>query len=146
MTEKKKTDSRKTPTPKAMLETKRSTEANIWERHSIIEDMALRGTSNKDILFLLEETHGIKISLAQLFHDKAKISTRIKEYFDLKREHHLTMHLARRELLYKNCFIVKDYKTALAVLIDVAKLQGFYEEKGPLLGEIIIKHRLFDNV
>ena len=40
----------------------------------------------------------------------------------------VALHVARREALYARCVNAADYRSALAVLQDLAKLQGLYPE------------------
>ena len=51
---------------------------------------------------------------------------------DKSRKRAIARHLARREALFARCVNAADYRTALAVLTDLAKLQGLYPDSREL--------------
>jgi hypothetical protein len=50
----------------------------------------------------------------------------VRERFDARAEHLLTRHLLQRRQLYAHAMGSGDFRTALAVLQDEAKLEGLY--------------------
>lgn len=65
-----------------------------------------------------------------------------KAEFKKKRRGGKAYHLARRRDLYSKALKAKDYRTCLAIVADISKLEGTYpEEKGKPLNieELIIK-------
>ncbi len=53
----------------------------------------------------------------------------VLDQYGKSRSRNLKMGIAQRNHLYANCVLIGDYKTALAVLIDIAQIQGLYPDK-----------------
>lgn len=101
--------------------------------------------TNAEIALRVEEVLRIRLDGAQ-FHDIVQYAAekgwnlkdrQIREYMsraddllverqEKKRKRLLALHHARREALYARAVNTADYRTALAVLSDTAKLQGLY--------------------
>ncbi|MDB5312179.1 MAG: hypothetical protein JWO38_6381 [Gemmataceae bacterium] len=96
----------------------------------------------------VEEVLRIRLDGAQ-YHDVMQYATekgwdlkerQVREYIrradellverqEKKRRRTVALHLARREALYARTVNSADYRTALAVLADLAKLQGLYPKE-----------------
>jgi hypothetical protein len=66
------------------------------------------------------------VSEAQLRRYIAAADKLCKARFDAKADHLLARHLLQRRRLFAQAIEVGDYKTALAILQDEAKLEGLY--------------------
>ena len=126
--------------------------------------------TNAEIALRVEEVLRIRLDGAQ-FHDIVQYAAekgwnlkdrQIREYMsradDLlverqenKRKRLVALHLARRDALYARAVNAADYRTALAIASDAAKLQGLYPvvqakiEVPNVLGDLIreaVRHDL----
>src|SRR5215211_718341 len=102
-------------------------------------------SDNAEVSRRVEEVLRIRLDGAQ-FHDIVQYAAekewelkerQIRQYMshaddllverqEKKRKRLVAMHLARREALYARSVNAADYRTALAILSDTAKLQGLY--------------------
>src|SRR6266511_3861578 len=105
-------------------------------------------SDNAEVLKRVEEVLRIRIDGAQ-FHDIREYAvekgwnvsdTQLRRYVqradellgerqDRSRKAVIARHLAQRQALYARALKASDYRTALAILADDAKLRGLYPEK-----------------
>jgi hypothetical protein len=105
----------------------KSSKAEVLRRVEEVFRLRLGGAEFSDILqhaSAPEQNWGV--SDRQLWNYIAAADRLMKERFDAKAEHLLARHLLQRRQLYAHAMGAGDFRTALAVLQDEAKLEGLY--------------------
>jgi len=110
---------------------KKATNAVILQRVEEVLVIRLDGAQLHDIRrYASENNWGVSDRQLERYIEKADrllIERRQKKWGRMK-----VMHLARREALYARALQAADYRTALAVLQDLAKLQEMYLDEREL--------------
>ena len=75
---------------------------------------------------------GKPLSERQIREYMARADVLLTKRQEKKHRRIIAMHMARREALYARAVNAADYRTGLAVLSDLAKLQGLYPTGGDL--------------
>jgi hypothetical protein len=105
----------------------KSSKKTILERVEAVFDLLLGGAEFHDILqFASAPEQAWGVSDRMLRYYKARAEALMKLRFDARADHLLSRHLLQRRRLYAHAMEVGDYRTALAVLGDEAKLEGLY--------------------
>jgi hypothetical protein len=105
----------------------KASKAEVAKRVEEVFRLRLGGAEFADILqhaSAPEQAWGV--SERQLWNYIAAADRLIKERFDAKAGHLLARHLLQRRQLYAHAMGAGDFRTALAVLQDEAKLEGLY--------------------
>jgi hypothetical protein len=99
--------------------------ATIAQRIEEVLRIRLDGAQFHDIVQYAAE-NGWGVNERQLWTYVRRADDLLVEGQEKKRKRVVAVHLARRETLYARCVNAADHRTALAVLADLAKLQGLY--------------------
>jgi hypothetical protein len=105
----------------------KSTKATVSQRVEEILAMRLAGAGYPEILQHSAE-NGWGLKERQLREYIARSDELLAQSQEPKREKRVNLHLAQRRLLHNKALEVGDYRTALAVLQDSAKLEGLYPD------------------
>jgi hypothetical protein len=105
----------------------KSTKAEVLKRVEEVFKLRLGGAEFADIReYARAPEQGWDVSDSQLWRYIAAADRLVKERFDARAEHLLHRHLLQRRALYAHAMGAGDFRTALAVLQDEAKLEGLY--------------------
>jgi hypothetical protein len=105
----------------------KSTKAETAARVEEVFKLRLGGAEFADIRqFASAPEQQWNVSDRQLWRYIQAADKLVKERFDAKAEHLLARHLLQRRTLYAHAMGAGDFRTALAVLQDEAKLEGLY--------------------
>src|SRR5215813_448710 len=105
----------------------KSTKAEVLKRVEEVFKLRLGGAEFADIRdYAAAQEQAWGVSDTQLWRYIAAADKLVKERFDAKAEHLLHRHLLQRRTLYAHAMGAGDFRTALAVLQDEAKLEGLY--------------------
>jgi hypothetical protein len=105
----------------------KSTKAEVMKRVEEVFKLRLGGAEFADIVqYASAPEQNWTVSQRQLWNYIAAADRLVKERFDAKAEHLLNRHLLQRRTLYAHAMGAGDFRTALAVLQDEAKLEGLY--------------------
>jgi hypothetical protein len=105
----------------------KSSKTEVLKRVEKVFELRLGGAEYADIVQYAsapEQSWGV--SGRQIWNYIAAADKLIKQRFDAKAEHLLARHLLQRRTLYAHSMGARDFRTALAVLQDEAKLEGLY--------------------
>jgi len=117
------------PKPDGAEKAKRKAEAaEVALRVDEVLVIRLDGAQYHDVVQYAAEK-GWDLKERQLREYIARADELLVERLEKKRKRTIAMHLARRETLYGRAVNAADYRTALAILIDDAKLRGLYPER-----------------
>ena len=121
----------------------KSDESEVAQRVEEVLRLILDGWQHHEILqHIAEQDWGVQQRQAYEYIRRAH--DLMVERLDKKRKPMIARHIAQRERLFKRCVDAEDFKTALAVLTDIAKLRGLYPEKGvkelAKLAQHLLKH------
>lgn len=106
----------------------KSDTATVALRIEEVLRLRLDGAQFHDVVqFAAEKGWGLKER--QVRNYIARADALLVERQDRGRKRIVARHLAQRQALYAKAIRAGDYRTALAVLADEAKLRGLYEEK-----------------
>jgi hypothetical protein len=107
----------------------KATKTTIAQRVEEVLALRLAGAAFPEILqHSAEKGWGLKER--QLREYIARSDELLAQAQEPKREKRINLHLAQRRLLHNKALEVGDYRTALAVLQDQAKLEGLYPDAG----------------
>ena len=104
----------------------RITRIELEQRVLKVGEMLIDGESRYAIIQYALKTWGVKASQVDKYI--AKAYEKWQESFEKEHKHIITWHLIARKKLYKQCLDNDDRRTALAVLHDIADLQGLYKK------------------
>ncbi len=105
----------------------KSTKAEVMKRVEEVFKLRLGGAEFSDIVqYASAPEQNWNVSERQLWNYIAAADRLVKERFDAKAEHLLNRHVLQRRTLYAHAMGAGDFRTALAVLQDEAKLEGLY--------------------
>jgi hypothetical protein len=105
----------------------KSTSAEVRKRVEAVFNLRLGGAEFADIVqYASAREQGWGVSERQLWNYVRAADQLVKERFDARAEHLLNRHLLQRRTLYAHAMGAGDFRTALAVLQDEAKLEGLY--------------------
>jgi hypothetical protein len=105
----------------------KSTKAEVRKRVEEVFKLRLGGAEFADIVqYASAPEQAWGVSERQLWNYVAAADSLVKERFDARAEHLLARHLLQRRALYAHAMAAGDYRTALAVLQDEAKLEALY--------------------
>jgi hypothetical protein len=105
----------------------KSTRAEVQKRVEEVFKLRLGGAEFADIRdYAAAPEQAWNVSASQLWRYIAAADRLIKERFDARAEHLLNRHLLQRRTLYAHALGAGDFRTALSVLQDEAKLEGLY--------------------
>jgi hypothetical protein len=105
----------------------KSTKAEMQRRVNEVLKLRLGGAEFPDIReYARAPEQAWEVSEGQLWRYIRAADTLCKEYFDARAEHLLNRHALQRRQLYAHAMAAGDFRTALAVLQDEAKLEGLY--------------------
>jgi hypothetical protein len=105
----------------------KSTKAVVAQRVNEVLKLRLGGAEFLDIReYAAAPEQAWGVSDTQLWRYIREADALCREHFDAKAEHLLTRHLLQRRTLYAHAMGAGDFRTALAVLQDEAKLEGLY--------------------
>jgi hypothetical protein len=105
----------------------KSTSAEVRRRVEEVYRLRLGGAEFSDILqFASAPEQNWNVSERQIWNYVAAADKLVKERFDARADHLLARHLLQRRQLYAHAMGAGDFRTALAVLVDEAKLEGLY--------------------
>src|SRR5436190_784134 len=107
------------PTPR------QASKVEITQRIEEILLIRLSGAGFHDVRNYATEK-GWHVSRAQLYRYMRKADDRIADSLEKDRPRLVDLHVARRRTLYARCQESGDWRAALAVLADEAKLLGLY--------------------
>ena len=121
----------------------KATSAEVSQRVEEVLRIRLDGAQFHDIVqYASERAWGV--SERQLWNYVRKADELLAARRDKRRGRTLALHFARREALYARAVNAADYRTALAVLSDLAKLGGLYppapkpKDEGPnVFGDLL---------
>ena len=103
----------------------KSSKVEVMKRVEEVFKLRLGGAEFADIReYAGAPEQAWKVSDSQLWRYIAAADKLVKERFDAKADHLLTRHLLQRRTLYAHAMGAGDFRTALAVLQDEAKLEG----------------------
>lgn len=102
-----------------------ATAAEMILRVDEVLRIRLDGAQFHDVVEYAREK-GWNVGKSQIGNYIRKADNLLVERTDKRRKRRLAMHEARREALYGRSVNAADYRTALSVLADLAKLQGLY--------------------
>jgi hypothetical protein len=114
-----------TPAGKAKV---RASPKEVADRIAEILRIRLDGAAFHDCVEFAKEK-GWDVSERQVGRYIREADDLLVERQDTSRKRVIARHLAQREALVARCINAADYRTALAVLADLAKLRGLYPEK-----------------
>ncbi len=104
---------------------KPSTSAVVKQRVEEILRIRIDGAQFHDVVqYGTEKAWGV--SERQIGKYIAAADQLLVERLEKKRKPTIARHIAQREALYARCINAADFRTALAVLADLAKLKGIY--------------------
>jgi hypothetical protein len=103
----------------------KATGPEVAERVAEVLRIRLDGAALHDVVEYAKEKKW-NVSERQLARYLEAADALVVERLEKKRKRVIGLHLARRETLYARCVNAADYRSALAVLTDLAKLQGLY--------------------
>jgi hypothetical protein len=105
----------------------KSTKAEVMKRVEEVFKLRLGGAEFADIReYARAPEQSWNVSDSQLWRYVAAADQLVKARFDARAEHLLNRHLLQRRTLYAHAMGAGDFRTALAVLQDEAKLEGLY--------------------
>jgi hypothetical protein len=105
----------------------KSTKVVVAQRVNEVLKLRLGGAEFLDIReYAAAPEQAWGVSDTQLWRYIREADALCKEHFDAKAEHLLNRHLLQRRTLYAHAMGAGDFRTALAVLQDEAKLEGLY--------------------
>lgn len=105
----------------------KSTKAEVRRRVSEVLRLRLGGAEFPDIReYAAAPEQNWAVSDSQLWRYVRAADALTGEYFDAKADYLLNRHLLQRRTLYAHAMGAGDFRTALAVLVDEAKLEGLY--------------------
>jgi hypothetical protein len=105
----------------------KSTRAEVCKRVEEVFKLRLGGAEFADIVqYASAPEQNWGVSERQLWNYVHAADQLVKDRFDARAEHLLNRHLLQRRTLYAHAMGAGDYRTALAVLQDEAKLEGLY--------------------
>ncbi len=105
----------------------KSSKAEVLNRVEAVYKLRLGGAEFHDIReYAAAPEQGWGVSDSQLWRYVRAADKLMKDRLDAKAEHLLARHLLQRRQLYAHAMGAGDYRTALAVLQDEAKLEGLY--------------------
>jgi hypothetical protein len=105
----------------------RSTRAEFESRVNAVLKLRLGGAEFHDLReYAVASEQNWNVSDTQLWRYVAAADRLCKRLFDAKADYLLARHLLQRRTLYAHAMNAGDYRTALAVLQDEAKLEGLY--------------------
>jgi hypothetical protein len=105
----------------------KSSKAEVLQRVEKVFELRLGGAEYADIVqYASAPEQAWGVSGRQIWNYIAAADRRIKQRFDARAEHLLARHLLQRRTLYAHAMGAGDFRTALAVLQDEAKLEGLY--------------------
>ena len=105
----------------------KSSKVEVAKRVEEVFRLRLGGAEYADIVqYASAPEQGWDVSERQLWNYIAAADALVKERFDARAEHLLARHLLQRRQLYAHAMGAGDFRTALAVLSDEAKLEGLY--------------------
>ena len=105
----------------------KSTKAEVCRRVNEVLKLRLGGAELPDIRdYANAPEQGWDVSDSQVWRYIRAADALCKDYFDARAGHLLTRHLLQRRTLYAHAMGAGDFRTALAVLQDEAKLEGLY--------------------
>ncbi len=114
------------PPPRLQLRPK-STLAEVRRRVYEVLKLRLGGAEFADLReYALAPEQAWNVSDGQLWRYVRAADRLCKRHFDAKAGHLLARHLLQRRQLYAHAMGAGDFRTALAVLQDEAKLEGLY--------------------
>ncbi|MBX9622700.1 MAG: hypothetical protein K2X82_02695 [Gemmataceae bacterium] len=103
----------------------KASKAEVAARVDAVLRIRLDGAQFHDIV-QYAAAHGWGVEERQLWNYVRKAGELLVERGERSRRRAVALHLARRDALYARAVEAADYRTALAVLADAAKLQGLY--------------------
>ncbi len=103
----------------------KASRAEVTERVAEVLRIRLDGASFLDVCTYANQK-GWSVSERQCGRYIAKADEMLASQTEKRRRRQINLHLARRENLYARAVNAADYRTALAVLGDLAKLQDLY--------------------
>lgn len=107
---------------------KKADKATIAQRIEEVLRIRLDGAEFHDIVqYASEKQWGV--SERQLWNYIHKADDLLVERQERNRKRTVARHVAQRQALFARCVNGADFRTALAVLTDLAKLRGLYPEK-----------------
>src|SRR5215468_5548771 len=105
----------------------KSTKAEVLKRVEEVFKLRLGGAEFADIReYAAAPEQAWGVSDTQLWRYVRAADALVKVRFDARAEHLLNRHLLQRRTLYAHAMGAGDFRTALAVLQDEAKLEGLY--------------------
>jgi hypothetical protein len=105
----------------------KATKVEVTKRIEEVFKLRLGGAEFADIVqFAAAPEQQWNVHERQIWNYIAAADKLIKERFDARAEHLLNRHLLQRRTLYAHAMGAGDFRTALAVLQDEAKLEGLY--------------------
>jgi hypothetical protein len=105
----------------------RSTKVETEQRVEQVYKMLLGGATFPDIReFACAPEQNWGVTDTQIRRYMTAAHQRIKERYEARADHSFSKHMLRREQLYAHAMGAGDFRTALAVLQDEAKLEGLY--------------------
>jgi hypothetical protein len=105
----------------------KSSNLEAAQRVEEVFKLRLGGAEFADIRqFASEPEQNWNVSDRQLWRYIAAADKLVKERFDARAEHLLNRHLLQRRTLFAHAMGAGDFRTALAVLQDEARLEGLY--------------------
>ena len=103
----------------------KSTNAEVAAREDVVVRIRLDGAQYHDIVQYAAE-NGWDVRERQIREYIRRADDLLVERQDKGRRRVIARHLAQRQALYARAVNAADYRTALAVLTDEAKLRGLY--------------------
>jgi hypothetical protein len=105
----------------------KSTKAEVERRVNEVLKLRLGGAEFPDIReYANAAEQGWNVSDSQVWRYIRAADALCKNYFDARAEHLLNRHILQRRTLYAHAMGAGDFRTALAILVDEAKLEGLY--------------------
>jgi hypothetical protein len=105
----------------------KSSKAEVLRRVEEVFKLRLGGAEFADIVqYASAPEQNWGVSARQLWNYIAAADKLVQERFDARAEHLLNRHLLQRRTLYAHAMGAGDFRTALSVLQDEAKLEALY--------------------
>src|SRR5579871_1040158 len=105
----------------------RSTQVETEQRIEQVYNLLLGGAAFPDLReFARAPEQNWGVTDAQIRRYMTAAHRRIKERYEARADYSLSKHMLRREQLYAHAMGAGDFRTALAILQDAAKLEGLY--------------------
>jgi hypothetical protein len=105
----------------------KSTKAEVQRRVNEVLKLRLGGAEFPDIReYANAPEQGWNVSDSQVWRYIRAADALCQDYFDARAEHLLSRHLLQRRQVFAHAMGAGDFRTALAVLQDEAKLEGLY--------------------